>query len=537
MAHKLSAEVVIVGSGIAGALSAFQLAKHDVDVLILEAGPEVDKAQIVEGFIKSANFDYSSGYPNEKWAPRPDNNGYINYLQSDFNYGIEYLSQTGGTTLHWGGTAMRMLPSDFEMQSRYGVASDWGISYEEIEPYYTMAEYEIGVAGDDEHDYGSPRSRPYPMSAIPVSYGESFIANRLTSTMGLSFVASPMARNTEPYDGRTVCQGYSTCVPICPVGAKYDASMHVKKAVQQGARIVNNARVDKLVCDKSNRVSYLQYKDVQGNIVTVEGQQFIMAANAIETAKLLLMSSSEVNQKGLANSSGLVGKNFFGHVGISAEMTLPQPVYLGRGPAHTIHCFDYRDGDFRGEYPSWHLAIDNSNPMPKVHQATIQAVEHGLIGDEIKQFVESKITCNAELVCMMEQLPDENNYVSLDYDRKDSSGQPGIDLNWGLDSYVANGANKAKELLLEAAQNLKAEDVFFKYPLQHHHPMGTAKMGSSPDSSVVNLDCRTHDHKNLFIAGSAVFPTGGNANPTLTIAALSLRLADFILKTEFQRDI
>lgn len=533
MQRKHTADVVIVGSGIAGALCAYQLAKHGIDVLLLEAGPAVDKSEVVTNFVGSANFDYSSGYPNEQWAPRPDNDGYIHYLKSDFHYGIEYLSQIGGTTLHWGATAMRLLPSDFEMHTRYGVGKDWSISYADLEAYYSMAEYEIGVAGDDKQDYGSPRSRQYPMPPIVASYGESLIADVLSAKMGMSFIASPMARNSVEYDGRSVCQGYSTCVPVCPIGAKYDASVHVKKAEELGVKLINNARVGKLITDKFNRISHLNYQTMDGNEVVVEAKQFILAANAIETPKLLLMSASEENSSGLANSSGLVGKNFYGHVGISAQMTLPYPVYLGRGPAHTMHCFDYRDGDFRKDFPAFHLAVDNSNPMPRVHQATIEAVEKGLLGEQVNEFVENRVIHNAELVCMMEQLPDSDNQISLDYERKDSSGQPGINLKWGLDNYVDAGAKQAKKLLEEAAQHLHAQDLSFKYPLQHHHPMGTTIMGMDADSSVVDSNCQTHDHENLFIAGSAVFPAGGNANPTLTIAALSLRIADYIRKTRF----
>ena len=158
-------DVVVVGSGVAGALVAFQLAKAGVKVTILEAGPPVDRDEAVEVFRAATAKVPESPYPNTAYAPHPTvleigvpGTGY--FIQDGPDpFGSTYERIVGGTTWHWLGTTPRLLPSDFRMKTLFGVGVDWPMSYDDLEPWYVQAEYAIGVAGDGDNDQGSPRSR------------------------------------------------------------------------------------------------------------------------------------------------------------------------------------------------------------------------------------------------------------------------------------------------------------------------------------------------------------------------------------------
>jgi len=166
-------DVVVVGSGVAGALVAFQLAKAGAKVTILEAGPPVDRDEAVEVFRAATAKVPESPYPNTAWAPHPTvleigvpGTGY--FIQDGPDpFGSTYERIVGGTTWHWLGTTPRLLPSDFRMKTLFGVGVDWPISYADLEPWYVKAEYAIGVAGDSANDQGSPRSKGFPMPRVP----------------------------------------------------------------------------------------------------------------------------------------------------------------------------------------------------------------------------------------------------------------------------------------------------------------------------------------------------------------------------------
>jgi choline dehydrogenase-like flavoprotein len=226
----MEADAIVVGSGIAGAFAAWKLAQSGVRVLVLEAGPRIDRAQIVAGFASTHNFDMSAGYPNASWAPRPDwGNGpdkFVNQAGPEVAQ-FEYLRVVGGTTWHWSGGAERLSPVDMRLRSTYGVGADWPIQYDDIEPSYLEVEREIGLAGDQGAG-GPPRSAPFPLPPIPLGYMENEIGRRLRD-IGMSVLGSPAARNSVPFDGRPQCDGYGTCTPICPIGAQYSAIVHVEK--------------------------------------------------------------------------------------------------------------------------------------------------------------------------------------------------------------------------------------------------------------------------------------------------------------------
>lgn len=521
------ADVVVIGSGVAGALSAYSLAKKGFKVLILEAGGRINRADIVQNFTKTANRDFSAGYPNFSNAPRPDwsenGNNYIENIGAE-KLQIEYLRVLGGTTWHWNANAIRLQPVEMKMKSKYGVGVDWAISYKEIEPFYCVAEKKMGVAGDENLDNGSPRSAPFPLPAIPYSYCDKIIANYLKK-IGIEFVSRPVARNSQPYQGRSQCQGFGTCAPICPSGAQYSAMVHIEMAVKLGVQIVENARVDSFKTNENGEIISAVGSRADGTKFNAQGKIFILAANAIESPKILLMSANEHYQNGIANSSGQVGRNFMEHQGMNAQFILPKPAFSGRGPQNITASYSFRDGEFRSKRAGFAMSVNN---VTRLHEITDELIKNGIKQPDLDVEIRKRAIHQVEIETQMEQLPDFKNGIKLNWEKLDSSGQPQIQLHYSLGEYERAGLSYIEKTFKEMATALSAQKINISPSFGHHHPMGMTRMGNDAKNSVVDANCRAHDHKNLFILSSSVFPTGGTANPTLTIAALSLRATEYI---------
>ena len=208
MADALNADVVVIGAGIAGSLAALKMVKAGVSVLMLDSGPVIKRDEAVELFRQSPlKGDFTEPYPPKPWAPQPKfqpkDNNYLIQKGPDL-YAAQYLRGVGGTTWHWAGQAFRLLPNDMKIKTLYGIGRDWPISYEDLEPYYTEAEIQMGVSGDDALD--SPRSHPYPLPGIPLPYGFDRISKRIAK-LGYVLGIGPQARNSIPYDGRPACCG------------------------------------------------------------------------------------------------------------------------------------------------------------------------------------------------------------------------------------------------------------------------------------------------------------------------------------------
>ena len=246
--------------------------------------------------------------PAKDMAPIPDYdlNSYYDQPDAKVNkmvFKSTYERRVGGSTWHWLGNCPRLLPSDFKSATLYGLGKDWPIDYTDLEPWYCQAEKELGVSGDHEGLnglFGAFRSEPFPMHKIWPSYSDLQIEQALRGAENswseynaepMVLKSTPQARNSQPYDGRPVCTGNSSCVPICPVGAKYDGAVHIEKAQKAGAILVEKAIVTAIVTDgKTGPVTGVQYMHWDSSTHAVTADIVVVAANAIETPKLLLLS-------------------------------------------------------------------------------------------------------------------------------------------------------------------------------------------------------------------------------------------------------
>lgn len=531
----IEAEVIIVGSGVAGALIADQLADAGVSVAILEAGDAVDRAEAVDTFHAALIKTPESAYPVGPDIDHPLswNPDYYYRQVGPAKFKSTYVKVVGGTTWHWLGTAIRMSPEDFRLKSGFGRGEDWPLSYDELEPYYGRAEIELGVSGIAGSPPSAPRSTDYPMPPIPQTFLDKKFAEKLA---GSPYVVSPTphARNSVDHDDRPACCGSSSCIPVCPVQAKYDASVHVERAISKGAVLHAATTVTRVETGADGRVSFIAFTRRDGSTGRATGKFYVIAAHAIETPRLLLASANDHAPNGVANNSDQVGRNLMDHPSQLSWATAQEPVWPYRGPLSTSGIENLSVGEFRGERGAFRIEIGNDgHSWPTgAPLSTAQALAaQGLRGPDLDQALKQQAARHVRMASLVEQLPDPDNRVTLHPTEKDRYGVPLPQIHYSIDDYVKAGL---------AAAARAHEDIFAALGTEavHHaeefngsgHIIGTCRMGDDPASSVVNAELRSHDHDNLFIAGSSVFPTSATANPTLTIAALSLRAAEGMLR-------
>jgi glucose dehydrogenase len=537
MAQQTDADVVIVGAGVAGSLVAWRLASSGARVLVLESGPRVDRGQALLTFRSAIAKTPESPYPDVPHAPRPsvlDLEGY--YVQDGPQlFKSNYERRVGGTTWHWLGTTLRLVPSDFRMQSAYGVGVDWPIGYDDLEPWYGRAEEALGVAGSDDADLLAPRSGAYPMPPIPDSYLAKQVAAAV-QTLGYSVQNTPQARNSQQYDGRPPCCGNHICIPICPVAAKYDGAVHATKAEEAGAEIRPDSVATFVEVDAEGQVAAVRYRRPDGSEERVTGRLFVLAAHAIETPKLLLMSRSDALPNGVANSSDQVGRNLMDHPIQLSWALARDPLYPFRGPLSTSGIEQLRDGDFRRERSAFRVEIGNDGwtwPGGAPIVLAPELVDEGLRGQALIDALNERSVRQIRLASLTEQLPDPSNRVTPAFEQLDAIGVPRPRISFSVPRYTLDGMVAARQVHDQVFDALGA--TFREHRDEFEgagHVMGTYRMGADPQSSVVDPEQRSHDHPNLFLLGSGTFPSTGTANPTLTIAALALRAAETI-----QRDL
>lgn len=531
------ADVCIVGGGIAGGLIADTLTKEGHEVVILEAGPWMDDERLQDRMERALRPEHSS---EEIWKQGLDRDR-DRYTQSvPSRLGVELnrnrLKAVGGTTLHWAAHVPRMLEKDFNMQSRYGLATDWPMEYSDLQPYYAWAEREIGVAGGADNPF-LPRDEDPPMPAHPMSTTDR-LYQEVCEELGIETHSNPLAINSESYDSRTQCLGFSTCSPVCPSRAKYTGDIHVRKAQDNGATIIDRAPVKRIEHDNlGNTAAAVVYETPQGAEHRQYADQFVLACGGIETPRLLLLSDSLQYPDGLANTSGRVGNHlhFECTVAVDAQFDGPtndQPVgflttvseqfYDHDQPTPGSYRLRFRNADPQSPLS---VALGARSPLTEPFKGTPW-------GDELLEQMEHA-TENRRLRvdAQVEMLPHRENTLTLSDTETDSLGKPTPHISVDIGDHVIQTGHAALEKIETILTTLGATITDRSDPrnqtLQYHHK-GTTRMGSDPDNSVVNSSLRTHDLQNLWIASSSVFPTGGAVNPTLTIAALALYAAENI---------
>jgi choline dehydrogenase-like flavoprotein len=534
-----SADVIVVGSGVVGAMIADQLAGQGFSVLVLEAGLRIERAQAVENwrnmpFENRVGSDYQGLYPQPPNAKAPlyfPENNYVGLFGpsgSGFKQG--YLRVVGGTTWHWAASCWRHLPVDFRMKSTYGVGRDWPISYDDLEPYYCRAEEELGVAGPSDPARQSPseRSKPYPMDMVPWSYSDTRFAE-VVNAHGYRSIPIPQGRSTRPWNGRPTCCGNNNCQPICPIGAMYNGIHHVQRAESKGVKVLAEAVVYKIDTDENNRVTAVHWYSADRHSHKATGIAFVLACNALETPRLLLLAANERNPKGIANNTDQVGRYMMDHSGFHCTFLANESLWIGRGPAQSSCLVGPRDGAFRSEYSANKMILNN---ISRVGPATQQALKLGLVGKALDEEIRRRAIFGVDLSISLEPLPNPDNRVTLSKNRQDPLGLACPDVYYDVGDYVLRGADAAHKQLEHIGSLFGAVEFNITTALNaNNHIMGGTIMGTHPRESVVDVDCRAHDHDNLWLPGGGAMVSASVVNSTLTMAALGLKSADAIAKS------
>src|ERR1700757_2996823 len=465
MASDESADVVIAGTGVVGCLIAEQALDAGLSVLMLEAGPRVGRWRIVENYRNLPPsmrlFHWDAPYPPKPWAPhletrtKKEGEGYLQlegpnaraYLQG-------YVRYAGGAPGRWAGICWRVTREDMRLKSLYGVGRDWPFGHDVIEPYYTRAEYAIGVCGPSDPALQWPantaRSKPYPMGPIPFGPGE----RRLTEAaakIGMMNLPAPQARNSGiSYHGRPACCGNNNCFPVCPIAAKYDAATALPKIEAKGGKILVNAVVYRIETGNRKTVEAVHYFDPDKQSHKVTGKVFVIACNGIETPKLLLLSNDQRNPKGVANSSDQVGRNMRDQPKLIADVELAEPLWTGVGPVQSSSILSTTQGEFRSRYAGAMFRMENFARSPLGAAA---ALKKGLVGKALDTEIRRISACTARLTVEHEPLPLPYNRLTLS-SKKDWLGINKPNIYYDVSDYVRRSA---KEYTIPRLQRLAAE--------------------------------------------------------------------------------
>jgi len=496
-------DVVIIGSGAGGGTMARALADRDASVLVLERGDWLPQ--------EKENWDPSAVWRNKHY--RTDEQ-WVNRRGRPFRPFMHYA--VGGNTKFWGAALFRLRESDFDdIEYPRGTSPAWPIDYATLEPWYDRAEELYRVRGEKGTDPTEADRKPYPEPAVP---HEPFIAElvaRLTA-QGLAPFPLPLGlMSPAELGGCLLCD---TCNSFpCLVRAKSDAdTCGVTPALDSNnVTLWTGSRAQRLVTDTSGRrvsgVDVLR----RGEIVHVAAGTVVLSAGAVNSTALLLGSRTARHPNGLANSSGLVGRNYMAHISTMMEAFHPLQV----NPTSFQKTVGINDFYLAG--PGRPHPLGHIQSQGRAHAPIVKAVMPGLP----MWAAEAWVRRGVDWLAMTEDLPDPENRVTLT-----SGGQIRLD-------YRQNNMQAHRQLVRETVQILRR--LGFWLVLHHRfkhenttHQCGTMAFGDDPRTSVLDPFCRSHDVENLFVADASFFPSSAAINPGLTVIAQTLRVADHLIRTD-----
>ena len=539
-------DFVVVGSGAAGGVMAKELATSGFRVVVLEQGPWRHEKDFSHDEI---SVMYRGGLTND-FKTQPNTFRKTPADQAKIQPAVEYGRMVGGGSVHFTSNYWRFHPDDFRERTTLGAISggdlrDWPITYDDLEPYYTKAEWDLGVSGQaGSNPFDGPRSKPYPLPPMPVK-SAGVLFERAAKKLGLHPFPAPVAVLSKPYRGRAACVHCGFCESFgCEVGAKSSTlAALIPLAVKTGrCEIRPNSYVRKIEVGKDGRVRGAIYFDARGREVFQRAKAVVLSANGAETPRLLLMSKSPGFPQGLANSSGTVGKYLMLDNSPYAFGLFDHPLneYKSIVVTRVLHDY-YRSDPKRGFYGGGGLdsrfdyypagfAVDG---MPK---------DGPQWGPEWKRGVGQYYTHTMGVLAHTSCLAVEQNSISLDDTAKDAWGLPALRMTFKNHPDDMKAMQFLAQRQREVLETAGARKIWFdpsslEELTYSRHLMGTCRMGDDPGSSVVDRWNRAHDVPNLFIVDGSSLVTCGRQQPTETIQALAFRAADHIAQAARRGEI
>jgi choline dehydrogenase-like flavoprotein len=529
-------DFAVVGSGAAGGVIARELSQAGFSVLVFEQGPRLGPADFEHDELK---YWFLNGIVTDpKLSPQSfRKDAGQEARQSQGMNPILYARLVGGSSNHYTANFWRFHPIDFNERSVYGgipgtAFADWPITYEELEPYYTKVEWEVGVSGlAYASPFDPPRTKPYPMPPLPVK-SSGVLFERGARKLGLHPQPAPMAIASQPFKDRPGCIHCGFCMGFgCEARAK-SSSLYtmIPEAEATGMCEVRPlSYVYHVDTDAKGRTSGVHYFDAQKKSHFQPARAVVLSANGAETVRLLLNSTSNRFPQGLANSSGMVGKHLMFNQGASVQGVFEHELNEHKSVQVSRILHDFYDADpKRGFYGGGGIDA-RINPQPAIW-ALSAGGELPRWGAPLKERLEAFTRVTAS-TGHSTSLPLETNNITIDPKLKDAWGIPSMRLTYKDhpdDLKMAKFLQDRQYEILDAAGALKIWREEIAENEGGPHLLGTARMGNDPKTSVVDKYHRTHDVPNLFLCDGSSFVTSGRGQPTMTIQALAFRAADHI---------
>jgi len=494
--------VVVIGSGAGGGTISAELTREGINVVCLETGGDIE-----------IETDAAKMWNRLTWLDPRVGSGDL-----PKNFPIWSAKGVGGTTLHWTAGVPRYSREELKPSAYFGGLDgvstiDWPIEYDELASYYDKAEYMMGVCGT----HGRP--------LLPESGHYKVLEEGARRAGFKRMVNHPMAINSVTENGRSECLQLGFCSTGCAVEAKWSSNVGPIREAQatDHFELRKNSHVLRVEHDDKGRVNRVVYKDANGNEVAQKARIVCMAANAIDTPRILLNSTSSRFPNGLANSSGHVGRHFTKHVVSIVTAVLPGKVHFERGTQNTGRIFDWVENDsargFAGGFSWQQVSFDPAS--------LVQLSRPGAWGrsytDELKQYDHY-----SAMLLIGEDPAHPDNRVTLDAEVKDQHGMPAPHIHYVYHDNSRKMFDFAHARARELYEALGSERFYISNPPPSTHNMGTCRMATNGDDGVVNPYGNSWDVPNLFMSDGSQLPSSGTPNPTLTIVALALRQARHI---------
>ena len=539
----MDVDVVIVGAGAGGAACAWALTNHGLRVLVLESGPwyrptqdnhlhlpDWEQRAFPDGEAYTHRYTFAPMQRLEqKWAGLRSWNHIQGPLAENNRRAVKYhhVRGVGGSTLHFAGEAHRLNPAAMRMASRFGVGADWPITYDELEPFYVAAEYQIGVAGAA--DLQRPRSRDYPLPPHPHSYASQRIGNACAK-LGMHWSPNPLAILSSPWQGRPGCNYCGQCVRGCPRGDKGSADVtFIAQAIASGRCTVQaQCHVTEIVPGKEDRVASVRWIDVAGAAHSIQTRALVLACGAVQTPRMLLANANVHAPDGLANESGQVGRNFMETLAWASSALHPEALGSHRGVPVDGICWDFNAPDAIPGTPGgvrFNVGMAEMDLTGPINYA--RRVASGW-GHAHRAAMRDSFGRVLSVGALGEFLPNAGTYIDLDPSARDAQGRPLARIHSRIDEpelrRLSFMAEKCREILQAAGTAMPFEEFGTYDTFNATHVFGTCRMGADPRRSVVDKHCRSHRWRNLFVVDASAFPSsGGGESPSLTIEALAIR--------------
>ena len=536
-------DFVVIGAGAAGGVVAKELSTAGFQVVVLEQGP----------YLRAEEFEHDELKKKRIWSPP-----YIgqDVLTNDHSLqpntfrktakdkavvapAVQYGRCVGGGSVHFTANYWRFHEIDFVERSRFGPIegtgfADWPITYADLEPYYTKAEWDLGISGlAGANPFDPPRSKPYPLPPLPVK-SSGVLMDKGAQKLGWHSFPAPLAILSQPYRGRNACHHCGYCIFFgCEWGAKSSTLASVIPMAEETGRceVRTGCYVRKISTDKAGRVDGAIYFDSQRREQFQKAKAVVLCANGAETPRLLLLSKSNLFPDGLANSNGLVGKYLMFDCDSGANGIFEHPLNEYKSVVVTRVVHDFYDSDpKRGFYGGGGMdARLEAYPIEYALFSTPPGTPKW--GAGFKRSLQENYNRQLMILTHLTTLALESNTITLDPEVKDAWGLPAMRVTYKNHpddlKNMAFFSERALELL-DAAGAQKKWALEPQETTASVHLMGTCRMGNDPKTSVVDKYHRAHDVPNLFIVDGSSFVTSGRNQPTCTIQALAYRASDYI---------